>query len=95
VITPVSDIYIPSAFTPNNDGKNDKWAIPGLALYPEATVAVFNRWGEKVFETKQYINNPWTGAYKGLIQPNSVFVYIIQLNDDKKTILKGTVTIIR
>ncbi len=95
MVTPVSDIYIPTGFTPNNDGKNDKWVIPGLALYPEAKVAVFNRWGEKVFETKQYINNPWNGTYRGLIQPNSAFVYIIQLNDDKKTILKGAVTIIR
>lgn len=95
IITPVSDLYIPSAFTPNNDGKNDKWVIPGLALYPEARVVVFNRWGEKIFETKQYINNPWNGTYKGLAQSTSVFAYIIQLTDDKKKVIKGTVTIIR
>jgi len=95
VVTPVSDIFIPSGFTPNNDGKNDKWVIPGLALYPDAKVVVFNRWGEKIFETKQYINNPWNGTYKGLAQPSSTFVYIIQLTDDKSKVIKGTVTIIR
>jgi gliding motility-associated-like protein len=95
IITPVSDLYIPSGFTPNNDGKNDKWVIPGLALYPEARVLVFNRWGEKIIDTKQYINNPWNGTYKGLIQPTGLFVYIIQLTDDKNKVIKGTVTLIR
>ena len=95
VITPVSDIFIPSAFTPNNDGRNDKWVIPGLALYPDALVTVFNRAGQKLFASTGYINNPWNGTYKGIVQPNEVYVYLVQLNDDKKRILKGTVTIIR
>lgn len=95
IITPVAKLYIPSGFTPNNDGKNDTWSIPGLALYPDARVAVYNRGGQKIFETKQYINNSWNGVYKGIVQPNEVYVYIIELNDDKKQVLKGTVTIIR
>jgi gliding motility-associated-like protein len=95
IISPVYELFIPSAFTPNNDGKNDKWIIPGLAIYPEARVMVFNRWGEKIFETKSYQNNPWSGIYKGIMQPHDVYVYIIQLTDDKKKIIKGTVTIIQ
>lgn len=94
IITPVSKIYIPTGFTPNNDGKNDKWVIPGLALYPDAVVAVYSRWGEKIFESKNYINNPWTGYYKNLLQPAGAYVYTIQLNDDKKQFYKGTVTLI-
>ncbi|MBL0154064.1 MAG: gliding motility-associated C-terminal domain-containing protein [Chitinophagaceae bacterium] len=61
VITAVSQIYIPTAFTPNHDGRNDLWTIPGLALYPEALVTVYNRWGEKVYESKDYYHNPWNG----------------------------------
>ncbi len=95
VITPVSKLYIPTGFTPNNDGKNDTWVIPGLALYPEAVVSVYNKGGQKIFETKGYIGNPWNGAFKGLVQPNGVYVYMIKLNDDKKQLLKGTVLIIR
>lgn len=95
IISPISDLYIPSAFTPNNDGKNDKWVIPGLALYPEARVLIFNRWGEKIVDKKQYFNNPWDGTYKGLIQANSTFAYIIQLTDDKNKVLKGTVLVIK
>jgi len=95
VVTPVSDIFIPNAFTPNGDGKNDKWVIPGLALYPEARVSVFNRAGQLIYDTKSYTSNPWNGTYKGIVQPNEVYVYLVQLNDERKQIFKGTVTIIR
>lgn len=95
VVTPVSDLFIPSAFTPNNDGKNDKWEIPGLALYPEAKVTVFDRAGQKMYEANAYTNNPWRGTFGGLDVPTGVYVYMIQMNNDKKEILKGTVTIIR
>ncbi|MGH2553968.1 MAG: PKD domain-containing protein [Chitinophagaceae bacterium] len=96
VVNPVSDLYIPSAFTPNNDGKNDVWEIPGMALYPEGLVSVYNRWGEKIFETKNYVSNPWNGKYKGLLQPHGVYIYIIQLKADKKNeVIKGMVTLIR
>lgn len=95
VVTPVSDIFIPSGFTPNNDGKNDKWVIPGLVLYPEARVTVFNRAGQIIFDGKGYTNNPWNGTYKGIVQPHDVYVYLVQLNDERKQVFKGTVTLIR
>ena len=94
IVTPVSEIYIPNAFTPNNDGKNDKWEIPGLALYPDAKVSVYDRWGQKIFEAKNYVGNPWNGFYKGVIQAG-VYVYMVQLNDDKKRSFKGTVMVIQ
>ncbi|HEX4875056.1 MAG TPA: PKD domain-containing protein [Chitinophagaceae bacterium] len=93
-IVPVSELYIPTAFTPNNDGRNDNWNIPGLALYPDAVVSVYNRWGEKIYESKNYFSKPWNGYYKGVLQPGT-YVYTIQLNDDKKRFYKGTVTIIQ
>jgi gliding motility-associated-like protein len=91
----ITGLYVPSGFTPNRDGKNDVWQIPGLALYPDALVQVFNRYGENVYQTKDYTSRPWDGKYKGTDQPNGVFVYLIQLNDAEKRILKGYVTIIR
>lgn len=94
-VTVISELFIPNAFTPNNDGRNDKWIIPGLALYPEAVVSVFNRGGRKIFESKGYTSNPWNGTFKGAIQPNDVYVYLIELRDETKKIIKGTVTIIR
>lgn len=94
-VTVISELFIPNAFTPNNDGRNDKWIIPGLALYPEAVVSVFNRGGRKIFESKGYTNNPWNGTFKGIGQPNDVYVYLIELRDESKKIIKGTVAIIR
>jgi gliding motility-associated-like protein len=95
VVNPVTDLYIPTGFTPNNDGKNDMWEIPGMALYPDGIVSVYNRWGEKIYEAKNYVNNPWKGTYKGLLQPHGVYVFIIQLTNDKNKIFKGTVTLLR
>lgn len=94
-ITVVSALYIPTGFTPNNDGRNDKWVIPGLALYPEASVSVFNRAGQLIYNTKSYGSNPWDGRFRGVIQSNGVYVYLIHLNDEPTRVLKGTVTIIR
>jgi len=94
IITPVSKLYIPTGFTPNGDGKNDRWVILGLALYPDAVVSVYSRWGEKLFEAKSYINNPWDGLNKGQKLPIGSYVYYIKLNDDKKQELKGMVSII-
>jgi gliding motility-associated-like protein len=56
---------------------------------------IFNRWGEKILETKDYFNNPWNGTYKGLVQPAGVYVFLIRLNDEQKQMLKGSVTLIR
>jgi len=95
IVNIITGLYVPSGFTPNGDGRNDVWQIPGLALYPGALVQVFNRNGEVVYQTKDYINRPWDGKYKGTPQPNAVFVYVIQLNDTQKRMLKGYVTIIR
>ncbi len=96
VVNPISDLYIPSAFTPNNDGRNDVWEIPGMGLYPDGMVTVYNRWGEKIFESKGYVSNPWKGVYKGLLQPHGVYIYIIRLNADKTSpLIKGTITLIR
>jgi gliding motility-associated-like protein len=89
-----TDLFIPTAFTPNRDGKNDTWEIPGLAMYPSAKVLVFERAGQVVFESSNYIPPYWDGSLKGKLLPIGVYVYMIQLNDAKKTILKGTLTII-
>ena len=95
VISPITGLFIPSAFTPNGDSKNDKWDIPGLALYPEARVTIFNRAGQVLFDGKNYSSNPWDGTAKNAKQPGAVYVYMIRLNDPANRLLKGTVTIIR
>jgi gliding motility-associated-like protein len=94
-VTVISKLFIPNAFTPNSDGLHDKWNIPGMALYPDGVVIIFNRYGEKIFETKNYITHPWDGTYKSKQQPSGSFIYLIKLNDNKNQTLQGTVTVIR
>ncbi|MGB4845919.1 MAG: PKD domain-containing protein [Ferruginibacter sp.] len=91
----VPDVHIPNAFTPNGDGKNDQWNIPALAQYSNAVVIIFNRYGQKIVEARNYSNNPWDGSFKGKPQPNGSYVYHINLNDNRNQVFQGTVTVIR
>ena len=97
-VIPDYDLFIPNAFTPNNDGNNDFFEIFGnKAAMRFVSVEVFDRWGEKVFEA----NGPdfeWDGTYKGKLMPTGVFVYAIHISfsdghSDK--LFKGSVTLIR
>jgi len=58
------ELFIPSSFSPNNDGQNDKFYIKGIDNYPENEFIVFSRWGTKVYEKKNYTNQmAWDGSY--------------------------------
>lgn len=91
-VTVYKDIYIPTAFTPNNDGLNDAWRIITLKTYPKAEVKVFNRWGEVVYKAIGG-NVNWDGKYKGEVQPTGIYCYIIDLNNGMPS-LRGTVRLI-
>ncbi len=86
-------IFIPNAFTPNNDGQNDTWNIAALDAYPDFELLVFNRYGELVFRNSKR-REPWDGYYKSAELSTGVYVYVLKLNVANQ-VLKGTVTIIR
>ncbi len=90
-----SNLLVPNVFTPNNDGNNDRWEMPALAIYPNAQVTVFNRWGVKIIDTKNYHLKPWDGTYKGVPVPTGTYIYYINLNNTAKERLKGTLMIVR
>jgi gliding motility-associated-like protein len=95
-VRPVPGIYVPSAFTPNNDGKNDDFRpiISGIQ-YGLKDFTIFNRWGEKVFTTAQ-IDEGWNGNYKGLPQASGIYIWIMKATENGVTIQrKGTVVLIR
>ena len=88
-------VMTPSAFTPNGDGLNDYFGAIGKV--PEGyRLQIFNRNGEMVFKSTN-INQKWDGVYKGVKQPSSVFVYLIEYKDlqNKPHQQKGTLTLIR
>ena len=88
--TGITCIQIGGVFTPNGDGTNDTWEIPGIENYPDATVEIFNRWGQQIFYSNGY-NSPWNGTYNNERLPTGDYFYIIDLGDGNP--LKGALTI--
>ena len=89
----LNGIFIPNVFSPNGDGKNDTWNVPGLASYPLHTLTVFNRYGQIVFQRKQTFI-PWNGYFKRELLPTGAYTYLIDLKNGSK-VIKGTVLLIR
>ena len=89
-------VEIPNAFSPNGDGINDTWQIKYLEDYTGATVSVFNRYGQFLFESPVggYGAKPWDGTNKGNPVPVGTYFYIIKLGSGK-TPLSGSVSVIR
>jgi gliding motility-associated-like protein len=93
----ICDIYFPKAFTPNNDGVNDLFRILGPHNLMEYHLSVYNRWGQKVFETFDQ-SKGWNGNFNGQLQSVQSFVWFCDFKKDgnaNKTIMKGMVTLIR
>jgi gliding motility-associated-like protein len=79
-------------FTPNNDGRNDLWEIPGKAEMGKCDVKVYNRWGKLVYANADY-NNDWDGTSEGKPLPEGAYVFIIK--SENQGVMKGTVNIVR
>lgn len=88
-------LYIPSAFTVNQDGINEKFTAGGIFI-DSFHMTLYDRWGNKVFETFD-IDKGWDGTYEGQPSPSGVYVYIAEATGPKsqQVILKGNVTLIR
>ena len=85
------------AFTPNGDGIYDTWFVTdGTSCLSNVDVHVYNRYGNKVFESANY-HNDWKGTYKGESLPVGTYYYVIRytLINNRVLVLKGNVTILR
>jgi gliding motility-associated-like protein len=94
------DLVIANAFTPNEDGLDDRFfpIIHCDLPYDNFVFRIFNRWGECVFYTSDPMNIGWDGAYKGRQQPISTFVYELIYTDPfthLSQFKKGNVELIR
>lgn len=88
----VTNITIPNVFTPNGDGLNDTFTIPGLEFFEANELTIFNRWGATVFDKKGY-KNEWDG---GQLNEGTYF-YLLKIKSaaNKWEVYKGFVTVIR
>jgi gliding motility-associated-like protein len=95
---PCFDIYIPNVFSPNNDNRNDVFAIKYKNLFPTVfTFRIYNRFGEMVFESKDK-DKGWNGLHNGKPAEIGTYFYAINVNVEgvKKTyVYKGDVTLVR
>jgi gliding motility-associated-like protein len=92
------ELVIPTGFSPNDDGIQDKWRIKCLERYPDARIEIYNRWGNRVFEKDNFGNSDvhgesdawWDGyssqkaAFGDEKLPNGTYYYILFLNDGNK-----------
>lgn len=94
-------IYIPNAFTPNNDGRNDRFYVIGNGVEQIRRIVVFDRWGKELYSKKNIPGNNalygWDGSFNGYEQPPGVYAYIAEIvcGDGGLFKLQGTITLIR
>jgi len=96
IVKVYKDVYVPSAFTPNNDGKNDVFRVTAADNYKRFKLLVCNRWGQVIFETAD-INKGWDGRFRDVQLASDVYVYYLEIvtASNKKVSKKGTITLIR
>jgi gliding motility-associated-like protein len=87
-------IFPPIYFSPNGDGINDTWDIPGIKeLYPDAVITIYDRFGKKLVEYKGS-EDGWDGKYAGRDMPTTDYWYVIDIREIDKQYV-GHFTLIR
>ncbi len=96
IFRPNAEVYVPSGFTPNGDGKNDilKPIAPGIRQI--VYFRVYNRWGQMLYSTSE-TGKGWDGTFGGKPQPSDTYVYMLEAIDyhGKPIRRKGPVVLIR
>jgi gliding motility-associated-like protein len=75
--TPFSSLVVANTFTPNGDGKNDKWSVPGLRFYEGARISVFDKDGDRLFYT-EIPDQGWDGTFNGKQLPIGSYYWVIE-----------------
>jgi gliding motility-associated-like protein len=94
-------LFIPNAFTPDGDGRNDILMVRGKGIKTVKSFRVFNRWGQVVFERNNFPPNDKTFGWNGLINGNpaspDVYVYTCEVvcENDVPYTYKGNVAILK
>ncbi len=93
MVKATAGIFVPTAFTPNGDGLNDRWHIPFLDPVMDALVIVYNVYGEEVYRVKgAWVD--WDGSVNGKKQPSGTYIYSVRFSNNRKP-LQGTFTLLR
>ena len=88
-------IRIPNAFTPNGDGRDDTWQIEFIEQFPDNTVTVFNRWGNRIFSADNYSRaNEWRGDINGKPAPVGTYYYVVITKGPLGKSYSGSITVL-
>lgn len=92
VVCKEGNLFIPNTFSPNGDGSNERFYPRGKGLYSIKSLRIFNRWGEVVFENRNFAPNDalqgWDGTYKGKKPQADVYVYQVEVFCDNGELIK-------
>ena len=95
VIQVYTDLYMPTAFTPDGDGLNDVFRIPPSARINLAEFSIYDRWGNRLFTTTDP-SKGWDGKTGSLPRGPGMYVYVVRGSDRKGPVfLKGSVMLVR
>ncbi|HRD54058.1 MAG TPA: gliding motility-associated C-terminal domain-containing protein, partial [Flavobacteriales bacterium] len=80
-----NDVFVPESFSPNGDGTNDRFIIPGIEGYPANRITIFNRWGAKLYDASGYDNRSvvWDGSTDQGEAPAGTYFYVLDLGNGK------------
>ena len=94
-ITIINGIDVPTAFSPNGDGRNDKIFVRGYGIN-KMTWRIYNRWGTLVYSGTDP-NEGWDGTYQGRVQPQDVYHYtlVVEFSSKDRAVKKGDITLLR
>jgi gliding motility-associated-like protein len=101
VICNNGNFFLPNTFSPNGDGSNDRFVVRGKGVNVIPAITIFNRWGQVVFEKRNFAPNDessgWDGTFNGKPAPSDVYIYTVQILCDNSTLIPyhGNVTLIR
>jgi gliding motility-associated-like protein len=92
---PCSDLFVPSAFSPNGDGVNDTFFVYGSCI-SFMQLEVYSRWGEQVFISTAP-SNGWDGTWRGKDCEAATFTYVLrgQMDDGTAIEMQGNLTLTR
>ncbi|HEX2534906.1 MAG TPA: gliding motility-associated C-terminal domain-containing protein, partial [Chitinophagaceae bacterium] len=82
LVKPIEDIFVPNAFTPNGDGRNDVFKPLIPFRYKLLSFRVYNRWGAELYRSAA-TGTGWSGSWKGIKQPAGAYVWSLTLRDSR------------
>jgi gliding motility-associated-like protein len=88
-----SSLFVTNSFSPNRDGVNDNWGVPGIRFYEGARISVYDRGGVRLF----YTENPdsrWDGTFEGKAMPVGTYFWTIEIGEKGET-RRGMLNLIR